>query len=240
MAEARSFDDLVTEVGKLRADFEDFKTTAAGRFPSFERAVGQPLRLTGATEPTRYVGRTDGARPSTGTFEVGDFVIGRSGQVFVCVTAGSPGSWVGQGVVSLATETSDTTTTATSAGSAATINTLGPVTVYGGRTYLIAVPTFGAYMSDLSSTGVMCAQVTYTTNGDAPTASSPRLTRTLVYCVPPALSNSGTVAYVYVPPVDHTLRLLLSAWRAATGDGSSGTFYASDDDAQFVLCDLGD
>jgi len=50
--------------------------------------------LTGATAGTRYVGGTTSGAPVTGTFLVGDFVVDRTGKVWVCVTAGSPGVWV--------------------------------------------------------------------------------------------------------------------------------------------------
>ena len=56
-----------------------------------------PSGLTGATSASRYVGATASGAPTSGTFAVGDFVIDRTGTVWVCVTAGSPGSWKGPG-----------------------------------------------------------------------------------------------------------------------------------------------
>lgn len=53
-----------------------------------------PSGLTGATAASRYVGATTGGPPGSGTFAAGDFVIDQSGAVWVCVTAGSPGTWV--------------------------------------------------------------------------------------------------------------------------------------------------
>ena len=50
--------------------------------------------LTGATAGTRYVGGTTSGAPVSGTFLVGDFVVDRTGKVWVCVTAGNPGIWV--------------------------------------------------------------------------------------------------------------------------------------------------
>lgn len=55
--------------------------------------AGYPVGLPGATSPTRYVGATASGAPSTGTFAVGDFVISQVGSVWVCITAGSPGTW---------------------------------------------------------------------------------------------------------------------------------------------------
>lgn len=56
-------------------------------------AKGLPLALTGATAATRYVGGTTSGAPTTGTFAVGDFVIAQNGAVWVCTTAGTPGTW---------------------------------------------------------------------------------------------------------------------------------------------------
>ncbi len=49
--------------------------------------------LTGATQASRYVGSTTTGSPGSGTFAVGDFVIARDGHIYVCTTAGSPGTW---------------------------------------------------------------------------------------------------------------------------------------------------
>lgn len=49
--------------------------------------------LTGATDASRYVGATTSGAPASGTFTVGDFVITQDGNVYVCTTAGSPGTW---------------------------------------------------------------------------------------------------------------------------------------------------
>jgi hypothetical protein len=50
--------------------------------------------LTGATAASRYVGATASGAPASGTFAVGDFAIDQSGKVFVCTSAGTPGTWV--------------------------------------------------------------------------------------------------------------------------------------------------
>ena len=49
--------------------------------------------LTGATSASRYVGATASGAPTSGTFAVGDFVIDQTGKVWVCTTAGTPGTW---------------------------------------------------------------------------------------------------------------------------------------------------
>jgi len=50
--------------------------------------------LTGATSASRYVGATTSGAPATGTFVVGDFAVAQNGAMWVCTTAGSPGTWV--------------------------------------------------------------------------------------------------------------------------------------------------
>lgn len=49
--------------------------------------------LTGATSASRYVGATASGAPATGTFSVGDWVIAQNGYIWICTTAGSPGTW---------------------------------------------------------------------------------------------------------------------------------------------------
>ena len=49
--------------------------------------------LTGATTAARIVGATAGGAPTTGTFSKGDMIIDTNGIVWVCVTAGTPGTW---------------------------------------------------------------------------------------------------------------------------------------------------
>ena len=49
--------------------------------------------LTGATTATRYVGGTTNGAPTSGTFAVGDFIVDQTGTIWVCTTAGTPGTW---------------------------------------------------------------------------------------------------------------------------------------------------
>ena len=54
---------------------------------------GLPVGLTGATAATRYVGGTANGAPTSGTFAVGDFIVDQTGTIWVCTTAGTPGTW---------------------------------------------------------------------------------------------------------------------------------------------------
>lgn len=47
--------------------------------------------------PSRYVGGTTSGAPTSGTFQAGDLVIAQDGFVWVCATAGSPGTWFRNG-----------------------------------------------------------------------------------------------------------------------------------------------
>ena len=49
--------------------------------------------LTGATSFSRYAGSTNGGAPTSGTFLIGDFVVDRTGKIWICTAAGSPGTW---------------------------------------------------------------------------------------------------------------------------------------------------
>ncbi len=60
--------------------------------PAFNAAV---LRgLTGATAASRYVGATINGAPTSGTFATGDFIVDQVGTVWICISAGSPGTWM--------------------------------------------------------------------------------------------------------------------------------------------------
>lgn len=56
--------------------------------------VFAPSGLTGAVQAARFAGGTTSGAPASGTFAVGDFIIDQSGKVWVCTSAGSPGTWV--------------------------------------------------------------------------------------------------------------------------------------------------
>jgi hypothetical protein len=50
--------------------------------------------LSGAVQPTRYVGATTGGPPSTGSFLTGDFVLDTANStIYICTAGGSPGTW---------------------------------------------------------------------------------------------------------------------------------------------------
>ena len=53
--------------------------------------------LTGAVAASRYAGATTSGAPSSGNFAAGDYVVDQTGHIWVCTTAGSPGTWADAG-----------------------------------------------------------------------------------------------------------------------------------------------
>ncbi len=53
--------------------------------------------LTGAVASGRFVGGTTGGAPVTGTFAVRDYIISGDGNLYVCIAAGTPGTWTSIG-----------------------------------------------------------------------------------------------------------------------------------------------
>jgi hypothetical protein len=102
--------------------------------------------LTGATAASRYVGATTSGAPASGTFAVGDFVLDQTGVVWVCVTAGSPGTWT-----SVAVPVVENVNTVAASGAAQTIPdpaaaakiTWNEITLTAACTFTFASPTKG-------------------------------------------------------------------------------------------------
>jgi hypothetical protein len=88
--------DSATQPGDLgtaaAADVGDFDAAGTGAAQA-ALVKGLPLGLTGATSATRYVGATASVAPVSGTFAQGDFITTLDGKVFICTTAGTPGTW---------------------------------------------------------------------------------------------------------------------------------------------------
>jgi hypothetical protein len=117
--------------------------------------------LPGAVTASRYVGGTAGAAPTSGTFAVGDFVVGANGTVWICTTAGSPGTWTPAiGTVGRpAGRIFPTTSTLVSAGGTQVVNMSADFT-QGGMTLAannLVVPVGGVYL--------VTANITYNAPG---------------------------------------------------------------------------
>lgn len=118
-------------------------------------------------------------------------------------------------------------TTATSRTSAAQVLTSGSVPVKAGRAYLALCPQVPMYMDDNTVIGVMGAQLTYTTNGSAPSAGSTMLCAVQCIVGSSQIVASTSVGSIYRPVSDHTWRVALSIWRALPVDSSDGGAFGS-------------
>lgn len=84
--------NVVTSTAGRTEDNAVANGEGVARWPAF-RASG----LTGAVAGTRYVGATASEAPGAGTFQVGDFVVDLTGQLWICTVAGTPGTWAAPG-----------------------------------------------------------------------------------------------------------------------------------------------
>ena len=81
-------------------------TNAADKASSSQQAFTGELKtpdlvvtgLTGATAASRLVGANTSGPPTSGTFAKGDVEVDQTGTMWVCITAGSPGTWVQVGL----------------------------------------------------------------------------------------------------------------------------------------------
>ncbi len=70
---------------------------ALWRDSTFNTQVEAPtFKATGATGllAGRFVGVTVSGSPTSGTFEVGDYILTRNGNIWTCTASGSPGTWL--------------------------------------------------------------------------------------------------------------------------------------------------
>jgi microcystin-dependent protein len=72
--------------------------TASASQQTFTGNVAAPAivagGLAGATQASRYAGAMASGAPVSGTFAVGDFVVDQTATVWVCTSAGTPGTWL--------------------------------------------------------------------------------------------------------------------------------------------------
>jgi hypothetical protein len=100
-------------------DVNQISNLLNGSDPTTQVTVSNAIQsiTVGASEPSRYVGGTTAGPPTSGTFQVGDMVIAQDGCIWICFTAGTPGSWYRHGTSNYhgrATQTSAQTLTSRS------------------------------------------------------------------------------------------------------------------------------
>lgn len=130
--------------------------------------------------------------------------------------------------------TSSTGTTTTSQTSAQGVIRISAA-VLAGRLYRVACGNFGTFASAAGRTGV---QLTYTTDGSTPAASSPVLHFTQQENPSAGVVDDTSLEGLYVPGADLTLRVLLSLWRVA-GSGTHQTYGASNWPLHLFVEDIG-
>jgi hypothetical protein len=87
----------------VTADLPSAITITGENTASDFRASG----LTGSVAASRYVGATATGAPTTGAHSVGDYVIAQDGFIWICTSAGTPGTFVSDGFHNPMTTTGD-------------------------------------------------------------------------------------------------------------------------------------
>ncbi|MCE5291592.1 MAG: hypothetical protein LLG14_20465 [Nocardiaceae bacterium] len=88
------------EASGVSADLQQWQDEGTGRLAYVDSVGGfhapgvSTTGVTGATNAGRFAGVTTSNAPSSGTFSVGDYILTTNGQMYVCVAAGTPGTWV--------------------------------------------------------------------------------------------------------------------------------------------------
>ena len=127
--------------------------------------------LTGAVAASRYVGAVASVAPTTGTFAVGDYAIGQTGNIFICTSAGTPGTWVtvGSGSAGYSTVKANNATAVTARSILNFIN----------GTYTTATAADNASQTDIKfdvTTGAVTAQTTFGASSSNGTGTALSLT----------------------------------------------------------------
>lgn len=148
---ANTVTSVFTRTGAVTASSGDYTaaqvTNAAdknsGSQQNFTGEVKSPdfvaAGLTGAVAASRYAGATASGAPASGTFAKGDFIIDQTGVLWICTTAGTPGTWT-EGVVSLTAGTGISVSAATGA---VTVSVTSSVALVQENTDTVTLPAGG-------------------------------------------------------------------------------------------------
>jgi hypothetical protein len=148
--------------------------------------------LTGATAASRHVGATTSGAPISGTFNVGDFIIDQTGKVWVCTTAGSPGTWT-QSSGSGATLGANTFMgTQTLDASSIVLNALTPPT---GVSSSVSGTSFYYVVTSLNAAGTETTASSEVSSGSGTTISWNAVTGAISYKLYRGTSSSGEAGY---------------------------------------------
>ena len=153
--------------------------------------------LTGATAASRYVGGTSSGAPGSGTFAVGDFVIDHAGKVWICTTAGSPGTWTAAGPTIPVTIAQGGTnaTTASVALSNLGAAALAGATFTGAVDPAVVALTFGSTISVNAAQGNVFAVTLTASTGTIANPTNPVDGQVIRYRIAQDGTGSRTVAW---------------------------------------------
>lgn len=204
--------------------------------------------LTGAIAASRYAGATASGAPTTGTFVVGDFVIDHTGAIWICTTAGTPGTWTvvggsGGGGATLSANTFTGNQTAPAFGSSGLGTNVNATSRYVGATTsgapTGATTTFvvGDFVVDQSGKVWICvtagAPGTWVPVGTGTGSVAPSLHNFAAMNLDPAVVNTSTAPaasthYVFKVVAEATQTVSKASFVISTtaGVGCSG-WYAS-------------
>lgn len=148
-------------------------TSGAGVTGTLLDATGN----TGAANPARLMGATSSSFPLTGTFQAGDFVVDLSGAMWVCITGGTPGTWVATGAQGI--QANPTTSTATGTATSGTTDTID--TVLGTYQFTaVAGQWYHVYLDGLVCNGSVANDAFALRVRDSGSASTPTTASTAV------------------------------------------------------------
>ena len=153
-------------------------------------SIGQTV-LAGSTTTVRFAGGVNGAIPSSGTYAVGDTVVDVTGKIYICTTAGAPGTavWVTVGAGAGLTANNTWTGTNTFNNASGLVVQQGGITVTGASSIAgaLTVSSGGIAVTGNSTiTGTLGGITTLTAttfsgalSGNASTATALQTSRTI-------------------------------------------------------------
>jgi len=182
--------------------------------------------LSGAAVASRYVGATLAGPPTTGIFNLGDYVVSQDGSVYVCTTAGSPGAWraglSGAPRGNVATTTGPATQTDFTSGTVISL----PANLVSGRRYKVTGYCFGSQQTSTGTPQCSLADSAGYTGG-----SIVRLFSTL--STPANFAEVGTAVWVFAATATATVTFQLNV------STSAGAFRVVANASQITVEDIG-
>lgn len=205
--------------------WHDFQSVADANADYVAKVLGSgdsfaATGLTGSTAASRYVGATASGAPTTGAHLLGDFVIDQTGAVWICTTAGTPGTWAQSGGAPVNVSNlvaANETRTATTYGA---LTTAGPAVT-------VTVPASGRLLVTLSGfvgndTSGQSSVMSFALSGDNTAAAND--SQTLGYVAPASVAGQGMRASYVVLLTGLTAgsTTLTAQYRVTGGTGTFG------------------